>query len=118
MQYQISRSKIDQFIKTLNGKIFNVCWTKQTGELRCANVRTSVRKGVKGTGKSGVNNNNSYIVVYLMWNMDGQTFKAEKGHRYLNIDTIEYISVNGIHYTVIPEAIVEFHDTTTTAKAS
>ena len=116
MQY-ISRSKVEKFIKSLNGKIFNVCWTKKTCELRCANVRTSVRKGVKGTGKSIANRTNSYIGVFLMWTMDGHTFKAENGHRYLNIDTIEYIKANGINYTVIPEAIIAFHDTTI-AKAS
>ena len=116
MQNYLSRSKIEKFIKSLNGKIFNVCWTKKSGDLRCANVRTSVAKHVNGRGKSIANSTNSYIGIYLMWTMDGHTFKAEEGHRYLNIDTIEYITANGINYTVIPQAITAFHDTT--AKAS
>lgn len=115
MTLTISRTKLENLIKNLGGKIFNVCWIKKTGEVRCANVRQAVKSKKKGTGRGIANASNSYLTVYLMWNMQGNTFNGESGYRVINLDTIKYISVHGHHCKVTPEPIIEFHDTTATA---
>lgn len=115
MQNTISRSKLESVIKQLKGKIFNVCWTKKSGELRCANVRQYVKSKRVGTGKGIAKDSNSYLTVYLMWNQQGNTFLAESGYRVINLDTVEYISFNGKTHRVVPSAITEFHDTTIAA---
>jgi hypothetical protein len=115
MQPVISRSKLLSIIAQLKGKIFNVCWTKKSGELRCANVRQYVKSKKVGTGKGIAKNANSYLTVYLMWNQQGNTFLAESGYRVINLDTVEYITFGGTVYKVIPSAITAFYDTTVTA---
>jgi len=45
-----------------------------------------------------------------MWSMDGDTFKAEKGYRLLNLDTITSIQAKGLHYEIHPEPIVSSID--------
>jgi hypothetical protein len=115
MQNNISRSKLESAIKSLKGKIFNVCWTKKSGELRCANVRCGVYTKTKGMGKGIANHSNSYVTVWLMHNQQGNTFYAESGYRVINLDTIEFISFNKLTYRVTPSAILEFHDTTVSA---
>ena len=94
-----------QFIQGLKGKIFQVCWIKKDGTHRCANVRLSVHKHLKGTGKSPAKNTNGYITVYLMWSMDGDTFNAESGYRSLNLETITSIQAQGKCYWVYPAPI-------------
>lgn len=105
MQNQIHRQKLMQFIQDLKGKIFQVCWIKKDGTHRCANVRLGVRKHLKGTGKSPAKNTNGYITVYLMWSMDGDTFKAESGYRSLNLETITSIQADNIFYGIYPSPI-------------
>lgn len=105
------RTKLLQIIQELRGQIFSVCWTKQNGDERCANVRLGVTKHLKG-GQSPANAGNSFIPVFLMWSMDGDTFKAEKGYRMLNLNTIR--SINGTQVT--PDPIFNDIDLTTTTK--
>lgn len=112
--HTISRTKLLQQIYSLSNQIFSVCWIKKDGEIRCANARTGVKQFVKGTGKSKSKSKDNLLTVYLMWNMDGNTFQAESGYRSLNLDAVKWIKMGGVHYQVIPEPIVEFHDTTTT----
>ena len=113
----ISRTKLLQQIYSLSNKIFSVCWLKKNGEIRCANARVSVKRFVKGTGKSKSYSKDNLLTVYLMWTMDGQTFQAESGYRSLNLDSVKWIKMAGVHYEVIPEPIIEFHDTTTSNHA-
>ena len=108
----ISRTKLIQQIYSLKHKIFSVCWLKKTGEVRCANARTGVKQFVRGTGKSKSLSKNSMLTVYLMWTMNGQSFQAESGYRSLNLDSVKWIKMGGVHYEVTPEPIVDFHDTT------
>ena len=105
------RTKLIEVLRSLGGQIFNVCWIKKNGTERCANARLSVYKKTKG-GTSSAKPTNSYIVVYLMWNMQGNSFLAESGYRNLNLNTIR--SINGI--TVYPEPIEDTIDITTTTK--
>lgn len=102
----LHRQKLLQFIQGLRGRIFQVCWIKKDGTHRCANVRLGVHSKLKGTGKSPSTDKNSYITVYLMWSMDGDTFKAEHGYRCLNLATITSIQVNNTYYQVTPDPIV------------
>ena len=117
MQNTISRSKLESTIKALKGKIFNVCWTKKSGELRCANVRCGVykKRTSTGWGKGKAKNSNSLLTVWLMQNQQGNTFYAESGYRLINLDTIEFITLKGKVHRVTPSAILEFHDTTISA---
>jgi len=117
MQNTISRSKLQSVIKSLKGRIFNVCWTKKSGQLRCANVRCGVysKRTSTGWGKSRAKPSNALLTVWLMQNQQGNTFLAESGYRVINLDTIEYITFNGVVHKVTPSAILEFHDTTVSA---
>lgn len=105
------RTKLLQILQQFGTQIFHVCWIKKDGSERCANVRLGVTKHLKG-GKSNANPGNSFIPVYLMWTMDGNTFQAEAGYRNLNLNTIR--SINGIQ--VHPEPIEDTIDITTTTK--
>ena len=40
--------------------------------------------------------------------------QAESGYRSLNLDSVKWLKMGGVHYEVTPEPIVEFHDTTIT----
>ena len=105
------RTKLLQILQQFGTQIFNVCWIKKDGSERCANVRLGVTKHLKG-GKSNANAGNSFIPVYLMWTMDGNTFQAEAGYRMLNLNTIR--SINGNRVT--PDPIFTDIDLTTTDK--
>ena len=111
----IHRSKLEQLIRTTRGKMFNVCWTKKDGTERCANARIGVTKHLKGTG-TPPSLEHSYITIYLMWTMDGQTFKAESGYRNLNLDTITSVKLHGVTCVVTPMPIVEHLDLTLTTQ--
>ena len=103
------RTKLLQIIQKLRGQIFHVCWIKKDGSERCANVRLGVTKHLRG-GKSSANASNSFIPVFLMWSMDGNSFRAESGYRMLNLNTIR--SING--QIVTPDPIFTDLDLTTT----
>ena len=105
------RTKLLQVIEQMGGQIFHVCWIKKNGDERCANVRLGVTKHLKG-GQSPANPSNSFIPVFLMWSMDGDTFNAERGYRLLNLNTIR--SINRTQVT--PDPIFNDIDLTTTTK--
>ena len=105
------RTKLLQIIQELRGQIFSVCWIKKNGDERCANVRLGVTKYLKG-GQSPANAGNSFLPVFLMWSMDGDTFRSESGYRMLNLNTIR--SINGTQVT--PDPIFNDIDLTTTTK--
>ena len=105
------RTKLLQIIQELRGQIFHVCWIKKNGDERCANVRLGVTKHLK-SGQSPANAGNSFIPVFLMWSMNGDTFRAESGYRMLNLNTIR--SINGTQVT--PDPIFNDIDLTTTTK--
>lgn len=96
-------------LQSIKGKIIHVKWYKKDNSLRSANVRTGVYQKLKG-GKSPAKNNNSYITVYLMWQMDGPYFKAESGYRNLNLNTISSIAFEGNTYEITPKPILNTID--------
>jgi len=105
------RTKLLQILNQMRGQIFSVCWIKKNGDERCANVRLGVTKHLKG-GQSPANAGNSFIPVFLMWSMDGNTFQGESGYRMLNLNTIR--SINGTRVT--PDPIFNDIDLTTTTQ--
>ena len=111
----ISRTKLLQEIRKLKHRIFTVSWFKKNGERRRANARTGVYNFRKGLKESPSSVKHSILTVYLMWVMEGNTFKAEKGYRSLNLETINWIRMNGEHYEVHPKPILklkpEWNDT-------
>ena len=109
MQYIIHRSKLMMFIQSIKGKIVHVKWYKKDGSLRSANVRTGVYQKLKG-GAGSAKSTNSYITVYLMWQMDGASFKAESGYRNLNLNTISSITYNNYTYEITPQPILNTID--------
>ena len=105
------RTKLLQVIEQMGGQIFHVCWIKKDGSERCANVRLGVTKHLRG-GKSSAHAGNSFIPVFLMWSMDGNTFRGESGYRMLNLNTIRSIN----RQIVTPDPIFTDLDLTTTTK--
>lgn len=113
MQLQLHRTKIKNFLRSLHGQIFHVCWVKKDGSTRQANARLSVAKNLKRR-VSSENLSLPYVTIYLMWKMDGESFIAESGYRKLNLDTIKYIGAFNSHWTICPEPITQSVDLTTT----
>lgn len=110
----IARSKLALFLRVLRGKIISVTWYKKDGTLRTANVRCGVFKKLKG-GRSPAKTNNSYVTVYLMWRMQGSSFKAESGYRNLNLDTIVSLNFQGVTYQITPQPILNSIDLSDTS---
>ena len=104
---KLNRTKLLQEIRKLKHRIFTVSWIKKNGEIRRANARTGVYNFRKGLKESPSSVNHSMLTVYLMWVMEGDTFKAEKGYRSLNLETISWINMNGEHYEVHPKPILK-----------
>lgn len=100
---KLNRTKLLSFIQNLDNKVFSIKWTKKDGTERHANVRRKVTKYLSG-GKAPAANH-SFIAVYLMPRMNGNTFIYESGYRFVNLETVHSIRANGINYTITPEAI-------------
>ena len=83
--------------------MFSITWTKKDGTIRQANVRRKVTKYLCG-GKAPANTH-SFIAVYLMPRMTGNTFIYESGYRMVNLETVHNIKANGNTYTITPEVI-------------
>ena len=103
---KLNRTKLLQEIRKLKHRIFTVSWLKKNGERRRANARTGVYNFRKGLKESPSSVQHSMLTVYLMWVMEGDTFKAEKGYRSLNLETINWINMNGKHYEIHPKPIL------------
>jgi hypothetical protein len=88
---QVSRFKVDEVIKSSNGKIFSCEFIKKDGSLRKMVARLGVRKNLKG-GANGESKHNSLVTVFDM---------IEKAYRMINLETIQAIKVSGTTYEVI-----------------
>ena len=100
------RTKLLEFLRSLQGSIFNITWIKKNGDIRTANARMHVRKHTKGTGKSIAKPDNSYITIWLMG--------KNGGYRTLNLDTVLQVRGYGRIYNIKPQPITEHIDLTTT----
>jgi len=101
--YILNRTKLLDFIKYLEHQIFSISWTKKDGSERHANVRRKVTKYLSG-GKAPASTH-SFIAVYLMPRMAGNTFIYESGYRLVNLETVHNIKVNGQTFIITPEPI-------------
>ena len=112
----LHRQKILPFITDLGNQIFNITWIKKDGSVRNANVRRHVTKylnGGKGPGK-----NSSFIAVYLMPKMTGNTFLYEKDYRMVNLETVKEIHANGKRHYVTPKPVTSSTPTAKSQKTS
>ena len=89
---KISKGEVIQKILQSKGKFFRVIFIKRTtGELRSMLCRTGVRKHLKG-GKLKFNPiDRNLINVYDV---------AKKGYRFINLDSIQSVKIEGKHYVI------------------
>ena len=73
-----------------NGRIFNVTFVKQNGEIRRMNARLGVRKNLKGTGLKYDAEARGNLIVYSM---------SDKGYRTIKLGNVLKIKCNGNVYT-------------------
>ncbi len=100
------RTKLLEFLRSLQGSIFHITWIKKNGDIRSANARMKVKRHLKGTGRSIAKPDNSYITIWLMGN--------NGGYRTLNLDTVLQVRGHGRIYNIKPQPITELIDLTTT----
>ncbi len=107
----LNRIKLYTFIRALGNTIFNITWIKKDGSIRNANVRQSVKLIRKSKRISVVAQPNSaYLLLYLMPNMQGNTFLYESGFRLVNLSTITQITTKGSSHQITPEPITQTFD--------
>ena len=87
----IDRDTAKQYIYKTNGKIFSAVFTKKDGEKRKMVCRQGVAKYVKGVGLKFKPEEHSLIGVFDM---------HKHAYRFININTLEQIKVEGKTYKV------------------
>ena len=107
----LNRTKLYMFIRALGRTIFNITWIKKDGSIRNANVRQGVRRTkISNRVSPASQTSTSYILLYLMPNMQGNTFLYESGFRLVNLNTITQITTKGISNEITPEPITQTID--------
>jgi hypothetical protein len=86
----ISELKLLELIKSTNGKMFSVTFTKKDGSIRKLNGRLGVKKYLKG-GVNTTAHMSNYINVF-------DAHKRE--YRKVNLDTVESLVINSKEYIV------------------
>lgn len=81
-----------KLIKSTNGTIFSVQFTKADGSTRVLNGRTGVHKGVTGKGQAYDPAEHDLLTVYDM---------QKKAYRMVRTTTIKLVTVGGVTYSVI-----------------
>ena len=108
------RQKLLQLLKSFGSKIFWVQYIKVDGTYREDNVRLSVRKHVKGTGKSPSKPTNDLITAYRMFNISGHEFTgynpSNKQYFSLKLSNIVQVKCGGHTYKIVPEPICDLID--------
>lgn len=108
------RQKLLQLLKSFGSKIFWVQYIKVDGTYREDNVRLSVRKHVKGTGKSPSKPTNDIITAYRMFNISGHEFTgyrpSSKQYFSLKLSNIVKVKCGGHTYKITPEPISDLID--------
>ena len=88
---QIDKDTAKQYIYKTNGKIFSAVFTKKDGEKRKMVCRQGVAKYVKGVGLKFKPEERDLIGVFDM---------HKKAYRFINLETLEKIRVQGKEYNV------------------
>lgn len=87
----ISRNQALELMKSTNGKMFSVVFTKKDGSTRHMNCRTGVKKGVKGVGRNYDPADHALFPVYDM---------QAHGFRMISWSRLHSLQVAGEFYTV------------------
>ena len=87
----IDKDTAREYIYKTNGKIFSAVFTKKDGEKRQMVCRQGVAKYVKGVGLKFKPEDRDLIGVFDM---------HKKAYRFINVNTLEQIKVEGITYTI------------------
>ena len=91
---KIDKDTAKQYIYKTNGKIFSAIFTKKDGEKRKMVCRQGVAKYVKGVGLRFKPEKRDLIGVFDM---------HKKAYRFINLNTLEQIKVEGIKYIIKKE---------------
>ena len=92
----IDRDTAKQYIYKTNGKIFSAVFIKKDGEKRKMNCRRGVAKYVKGVGLKFKPEEHNLLGVFDM---------HKKAYRFINLETLIQIKMNGITFKVKKEKI-------------
>ena len=107
------RQKLYNLLKSFGGKIFWVQYIKKDGTFRNDNVRLSVRRHVKGTGKSPGKPTNDIVTAYRMFKQSGKNFAGyndddkQKQYFCLKLSRIVSVKCDGKIYHITPSPIEE-----------
>jgi len=109
------RQKLIQLLQSFGSKIFSVQYIKKDGTYREDNVRLSVKKYVKGTGKSPSKPTNDIVTAFRMFNMQGQEFTGYQPsdrpqYFSLKLSNIVQVKCGGHTYKIVPEPISDLID--------
>jgi len=88
---KINKETAKKYIYDTNGKIFSAVFTKKDGEKRTMICRQGVSKYVKGVGLKFKPEVRNLIGVFDM---------KKEAYRFININTLEQITVQGKTYTI------------------
>ncbi len=102
MERIIYREKIENFLKSLKGKMFSIDFHKKTAEIRTINGRLGVRKHCKGSGKNPAHRNDlPYITVWETIKPHESFRSGEFNYRLVNLTTVRTIRAKGKEFTVV-----------------
>ena len=87
----INKDTAKKHIYKTNGKIFSAVFTKKDGEKRLMNCRLRVKKYVKGVGRKFKPEDRGLIGVFDL---------QKDQHRFINLNTLESLKINGVEYEV------------------
>tara|TARA_R100001594_G_scaffold145344_1_gene195414 strand:- start:769 stop:1050 length:282 start_codon:yes stop_codon:yes gene_type:complete len=88
---KIDKKTAKQYIDKTSGKIFSAVFTKKNGEKRTMVCRKGVAKYVKGIGLKFKPEERNLINVFDM---------HKQAYRFININTLEQITVQGKTYRI------------------
>ena len=87
----ISKDTAKQYIYKTNGKIFSAVFTKKDGEKRTMVCRQGVAKYDTGKGLKFKPEERSLIGVFDM---------QKKAYRFINLETLEKVKIQGKEYDI------------------
>ena len=98
--FVIHSTKLEKFLRRLNGKIVTIDFHKKSGEIRTINGRLGVRKHVKGVRGWSMSRRTdvAYVTIY---EMPKPNTGVEGGYRNVNLASVLSVRTKGLEYDVI-----------------
>ena len=87
----INKFEAVDMMRDTNGRVFSVAFTKKDGSIRHMNCRTGVKKHLAGGELKFDARAKGLFSVYDM---------QSKGYRFINLNTIHGLQIDGEFYTV------------------